>query len=76
MKLPPIILALTLLSGCAGPASTRNESWPTNAPYSGFLSDYSQLRPVPGQPGTLIDRRRAAARRFHRPAQNGILTLA
>ena len=54
MKLSPIILALALLSGCAGPASTRNESWPTNAPYSGFLADYSRLRPVPGQPGTLI----------------------
>lgn len=54
MKLTPFILTLALLGGCAGPASTRNESWQTDAPYSGFLSDYSQLRPAPGQPGTLI----------------------
>jgi len=54
MKPIAIILALMLLSGCAGPVSTRNESWPTNAPYSGFLADYSKLRPDPAHPGTLI----------------------
>jgi len=54
MKLTAIILALTLLGGCAGTTGTANKSWPTNAPYSGFLSDYSKLRAVPDHPGTLI----------------------
>lgn len=54
MKLTAIILALALLGGCAGTTRTPNESWPTNAPYSGFLADYSKLRAAPGHPGTLL----------------------
>ena len=53
MKLTTIILALTLLGGCA--TSVGTTSWPTSAPYSGFLADYSKLRAVPGRPGTLIE---------------------
>ena len=54
MKPTAIILALALLGGCAGAPRTPNTSWPTNAPYTGFLADYSKLRAVPGHPGTLI----------------------
>lgn len=52
MKLTTTILALALIGGCA--ANVGTASWPTSAPYSGFLADYSKLRPVPGLPGTLI----------------------
>ena len=54
MKLTATILTLALLGGCAGATRTPNESWPTNAPYSGFLADYSKLRTVAGHPGTLL----------------------
>lgn len=54
MKPIAIILALALLGGCAGTPRTPNDSWPTNAPYSGFLGDYSKLHALPDHPGTLL----------------------
>ena len=54
MKPIAITLALALLGGCAGTARTPNDRWLTNAPYSGFLADYSKLHALPDHPGTLL----------------------
>lgn len=57
-ELIAVVLALAVTAGCGGPAGTPERMTDTSinsgGHHSGFLSDYSKLRPLPGHEGTLL----------------------
>lgn len=54
LKLAGIALTVALMAGCAGNGASQGSSTGGSAPkFSGFLTDYSKLKPVEGIDGTL-----------------------
>jgi hypothetical protein len=54
LSIGTIVAAVAVLAACAGDGASKSGSTPSAAPLvpSGFLSDYSKLRPVDGVEGT------------------------
>ncbi len=54
LKFAGVALAVALIAGCAGNGGAQGGSTGSGAPqFSGFLADYSKLKPVAGIDGTL-----------------------
>lgn len=53
LKLTGIAMFIALMAGCAGTGTSSSSTQAASSNFSGFLSDYSKLKPVEGIDGTL-----------------------